>query len=119
MRVFQNANYPIMEWRRRAYIITAVLFAMTIGAMGVNLSQIGSWMNYGGDFTGGTQVQLDIVTPVTVDAIRDAARAAGHNGWEIVRFGGPSEYLVRMPGFSAELTRSSGEMVLNAMTTAF
>ena len=119
MRVFQNANYPIMEWRRRAYIITAVLFAMTLGAMIINVAQIGSWLKYGVDFTGGTQVKLEFQRPVTVEQIRQAAAAGGHDDWEITSFGSDREYLVRMQGFSGDIGNTSGERVASALSSRF
>ena len=119
MRVFQNANYPFMQWRRRAYIITALLFLGGLGAMVSNVARFGSWMNYGVDFTGGTLVQLQFTRPVQVDQIRDAARAAGHNEWEITQFGSPSEYVVRMPTFRETPTSTSQGMVMQALTPAF
>jgi preprotein translocase subunit SecF len=119
MRVFQNANYPFMQWRRRAYIITAILFLGGFAAMGMNIARTGSWMNYGVDFTGGTLVQVQFQRPVTVEKIRDAARAAGHNEWEITRFGTGNEYVVRMPSFRGEVQSTSEGRVLQALNPAF
>ncbi|HEX8361476.1 MAG TPA: protein translocase subunit SecF [Longimicrobium sp.] len=119
MRVFQNANYPFMQWRRRAYIITALLFLVGFGAMAANVARFGSWMNYGVDFTGGTLVQLRFQQPVQVDQIRGAARAAGHNEWEITQFGAANEYVVRMPTFRETATTTSQGIVTQALTPAF
>jgi len=119
MRVFQNANYPIMEWRSRAYIITALLFLMAIGAMVYNVSSIGSWLNYGIDFTGGTQVQVAFTRPVTDEQVRAAVREAGHEDWEITRFGEANQYMVRAGGFSGELASGAGEVVASTLRPAF
>jgi preprotein translocase subunit SecF len=119
MRVFQNANYPFMHWRRRAYVVTALLFLAGFAAMGMNIARSGSWVNYGVDFTGGTLVQVKFQRPVTVDQIRDAARAAGHNEWEITRFGTGNEYTVRMPSFRETQQETSQGRVLNALNPAF
>ena len=83
MRIFQHANYPFMQWRRRAYIITAVLLLVGLAGMIKNISQYGSWLNYGVDFKGGTLVQLKFNAPAQADQIRAAAEAAGHDDWEI------------------------------------
>ena len=119
MRVFQHANYPFMHWRRRAYIITALLFLAGFVAMGMNVARYGTWQNYGVDFTGGTLVQLQFQRPVTVEQIRDAARAAGHNEWEITRFGGGNEYTVRMPSFRETRQETSQGRVLGALNPRF
>ncbi|HEX8429938.1 MAG TPA: hypothetical protein VF625_01580, partial [Longimicrobium sp.] len=119
MRVFQNANYPFMQWRRRAYIITALLFVVGLGAMVANFSRYGSWLNYGVDFTGGTLVQVQFQRPVTVEKIRDAAGAAGHSEWEITQFGTGNEYTVRMASFRETQGETSQSRVLSALNPAF
>ena len=118
MRIFQNANYPFMAWRRRAYIITALLFAASLGAMLLNVQQIGSWLNYGVDFQGGTLVHLRFNQPVEVDQIRAAARSAGHEGWEISQFGGADEVVIRKE-FNEEVGRTAAQDVQQALQSRF
>ena len=118
MRIFQNANYPFMAWRRRAYIITALLFAASLGAMLLNVQQIGSWLNYGVDFQGGTLVHLRFKQPVEVDQIRAAARSAGHEGWEISQFGGADEVVIRKE-FNEEVGRTAAQDVQQALQSRF
>ncbi len=118
MRVFQNANFPIMQVRRRAYIITAALFLASLGAMLLNVQQIGSWLNYGVDFRGGTLVHLKFNQPVEIDEIRAAARGAGHTGWEISQFGGSDEVVIRKE-FAAEVGRTAAQDVQQALASRF
>ncbi|HEV3052423.1 MAG TPA: protein translocase subunit SecF [Longimicrobium sp.] len=102
MRIFQHANYPFMQWRRRAYIITGVMLLAGLTAMIMNVGRYGSWLNYGVDFRGGTLVQLDFTRAVQADELRGAAEAAGHGDWEITNFGGEDEFLIRMESFSGQ-----------------
>ncbi|HEY0021842.1 MAG TPA: protein translocase subunit SecF [Longimicrobium sp.] len=118
MRIFQNANFPIMQVRRRAYIVTAILFAASLGAMLLNVQQIGSWLNYGVDFRGGTLVHLKFNQPVEIDQIRAAARGAGHAGWEISEFGGPRDVVIRKE-FKAEVGRTAAQDVQQALASKF
>lgn len=118
MRIFQHANYPIMQVRRRAYIITAALFALSIGAMLINLSETGAWLNYGVDFRGGTLVHLKFHKPVQIDQIRAAARSAGHEGWEISQFGGADEVVIRKE-FAAAVGRTPAQDVQQALQSRF
>ena len=118
MRIFQNANFPIMQVRRRAYIITAVLFVASFGAMLLNTQQIGSWLNYGVDFRGGTLVHLKFNQPVEIDQIRAAARAAGHTGWEISQFGGSDEVVIRKE-FAADVGRTAAQDVQQTLASKF
>jgi preprotein translocase subunit SecF len=119
MRLFTNANYPIMHWRKRAYAVTALLFLATFGAMGLNVAQLGSWLNYGVDFRGGTLVHLAFTRPVEITDVRAAARAAGREDWEISRFGGNNEVVVRKETFQENLGRSPEEDVRAALRSRF
>ena len=119
MRIFQNANYPFMQWRRRAYLVTAVMLLVGFAAMVANLGRYGSWLNYGVDFRGGTLVQLDFDRPVPVEQIRAAAEASGAREWEITNFGGPDEFVIRMRSFSEELGQTGEAVVQQALASRF
>ena len=119
MRLFENAKYPFMEWRTRAYLITAALLVLGIGAMVVNAARSGSWLNYGVDFTGGTIVQVDFKRPTTVDEIRSTAARAGHDDWEIARFGGDDEFVIRMPTFGQEAGADASARVTRALGSKY
>jgi preprotein translocase subunit SecF len=118
MRLFENANYPFIQWRTRAYAITALMFALALGAMALNVARTGSWLNYGVDFRGGTLVQLDFKEPTQVEQIRAAASAAGHD-WEITRFGSGNNFLVRMEEFREAPGRSVQTQVREALSSRF
>lgn len=121
MRLFENAKYPFLQWRRRAYVLTAALFLMTIAAMAFNRANIGSWLNYGVDFTGGTLVQLSFTQPTTVEQIRTSAQQAGHEDWEIANFGTAREFVVRMPAsaFDQDANEDASTRVGNALAQTF
>ncbi|HEU0016167.1 MAG TPA: protein translocase subunit SecF [Longimicrobium sp.] len=119
LKVFPNANYPFMQWRRRAYVVTALLLGAGFAAMALNFSRHGSWLNYGVDFTGGTLVQLDFERPVEVDQIRSAARGAGRDDWEITTFGAPDQFLVRMEKVEESLGQTPGQQVQQVLGTRF
>ena len=119
MRIFQHANYPFMQWRRRAYIVTAILMIAGMAGMVKNLGQYGDWLNLGVDFKGGTMVQLQFTQPVQVEQIRAAAEAAGHDDWEITNFGSAQEFVVRMGAFSGEVGQAGGGQVAQALNSRF
>jgi preprotein translocase subunit SecF len=118
MRIFAHANYPFLEWRRRAYIITGILLVVGLGGMIRNIVADGSWMEYGVDFTGGTVVQLEFTKPVTADQIRDASGGQAR-GWEIFQYGSGNEYLIRMPTFSQQTSNDAAQIVNSTLTPAF
>jgi preprotein translocase subunit SecF len=65
-----------------------------------NIATIGSWLNYGVDFSGGTVAQVQFNQPVATDQLR----AAG-SGWEIANIGDPArnEFIIRMGSFNENL----------------
>jgi preprotein translocase subunit SecF len=119
MRIFQHANYPFMQWRRRAYIVTAVMLLVGLAAMIMNVGRYGSWLNYGVDFKGGTVVQLDFSQPVQADQLRAAAEAGGHGEWEITNFGSSREFVIRMESFSDELGQTPAQAVQQTLASRY
>ncbi|KPJ79538.1 MAG: hypothetical protein AMS19_11015 [Gemmatimonas sp. SG8_23] len=95
MKLFQNATYRFIEKRRAAYVVSGIVLALGIGAMVMNVVQLGSWQNYGVDFEGGSLVQVQFSNPVDAGAIRDALGPA--NAAEVTSFGSQDEYLIRAP----------------------
>jgi preprotein translocase subunit SecF len=118
MRLFEKANYPFIQWRTRAYVVTAIMLAIGLGAMVMNAARHGSWLNYGVDFQGGTLVQLDFRQPVPVEQIRSAAQSRGHN-WEITNFGAPDQFLVRTEQFTEQQGNSVQSQVERALAPRF
>jgi preprotein translocase subunit SecF len=116
MRLFANADFPFLEWRYKAYIVSGVLLLVGIAAMVFNTVSFGSWVRYGVDFSGGTLVHVDFAGDVPVDQIR-----AVNPAWEITRFGEPteSEYLIRVPSFENRLEADPAATVSAALGTTF
>ena len=86
MRIFANANYPFLSWRRKAYVASGVVLLLGVVAMVINVASLGSWLNYGVDFRGGTLVHVNFDQRVEADQIR-----AVNSAWQITRFGEPEE----------------------------
>jgi len=116
MRIFADANYPFLSWRRGAFIASAVMLFGGFSAMGINVATIGSWLNYGVDFAGGTVVHVDFQDQVGVEEVR-----AVNPGWQITRFGEPgeSEYVIRIPTFEDRLDVDPAADVSAALQGAF
>jgi len=119
MRFFANAAYPFLDWRRRAYVVSAVLLLLGIGAMAYNTVRTGTWLNYGIDFAGGTLVQVEFDRPMQVDEIRSAVAGEGLGTWQITRFGSESEYIVRMPTFDEDVTQDPALAVEQVFERSF
>jgi preprotein translocase subunit SecF len=116
MRIFADANYPFLSWRRRGYMVSAVLLVVGLAGMMGNVVSLGSWLNYGVDFSGGTLVHVDFVDEVQADELRTI-----NPGWQITRFGEPaeSEYVIRIPTFEEGLDADPADEVALALTGTF
>src|SRR3989442_3372043 len=89
IRLFANANYDFIKWRRWAYGLTAALIVPGFALFLVH------GLNYSIEFTGGTLIQVQTTTPVGTGKIRTALDAAGIRDAEIQQFGGANEDVVR------------------------
>ena len=110
MRVFEHANYAFIENRKKAYIFSGVLFAISVAAMIFNAATIGSWMNYGVDFTGGSLVQVRFSQSVDEAQLRNAL--GGANAPPITRFGdaAQNEFVIRAPLSESSITEVADQI---------
>ena len=95
MWLFHEAKYGFIAMRRKAYVVSGVVLTLGIGAMVANVVLIGSWQNYGVDFTGGVLVQLRFDQPTTDNQLREAL--GGADAPPITSFGSDNEYVIRAP----------------------
>src|SRR6266508_225384 len=107
IRLFANANYDFIRWRRWAYGLTAVIIIPGFALFLVR------GLNYSIEFTGGTLIQVQTPQPVGTERIRGALDAAGIRDAEIQEFGAPNEYVIR-----ARLGRADAVVEGSTETTA-
>jgi len=72
MRIFKDAKFNFLQTRKRAYWVSGTVLGLGVLAMVFNVFAIGSWLNYGVDFTGGTLVQVQVLEGTTEGDIREA-----------------------------------------------
>ena len=116
MRLFDQAKYRFIENRRRAYLISGTVMLVGIAGMIFNVFSIGSWQNYGVDFTGGSLIQVQFHQPATAGQLR--AALGGSQAPPITRFGEENEFTIRAPlgNSTVETIRASFE---GQLATAF
>jgi preprotein translocase subunit SecF len=97
MKVFEHADYQFIARRKTAYVVSAVLSVVAVLAMLFNIVTIGSWLNYGVDFTGGSLIQVRFTDSVDEGDIRGAL--GGSDAPPITRFGDAAlnEFVIRAP----------------------
>ncbi|MEC9242724.1 MAG: hypothetical protein VYA48_08710, partial [Gemmatimonadota bacterium] len=92
MRLFDQAKYSFIEKRGGAYVFSVALILLGIAAMVFNVFNIGSWQNYGVDFTGGSLIQVEFHQPAEAGALRAALEGA-----QVTSFGEENEFTIRVP----------------------
>ena len=95
MRFFSGAKFKFIEMRRGAYLVSAIVILVGIGAMVTNVFAIGAWQNYGVDFQGGSIVQVAFSQPTADAEVREAL--GGVDAPPISAFGGENEFTIRPP----------------------
>lgn len=95
MRFFKDAAFKFLQGRRKAYMVSASVLVLGIGAMLFNVVSLGSWLNYGVDFTGGTLIQVQFEDELSAGDLREAL--GGAQAPSITRFGADNEYTIRAP----------------------
>ena len=95
MWIFHGAKYKFLQMRHGAYVVSGALILAGIAAMVFNVFTLGSWQNYGVDFTGGTLVQVRFADDVTAAELRSAL--GGEQAPRITRFGEANEFVIRAP----------------------
>jgi preprotein translocase subunit SecF len=95
MRLFVDATVPFLAQRKRAYVLSSVIITAGLIAMITNVATLGSWLNYGVDFTGGTVVQVAFAQPTAPNDVRTALGGGDEQG--VTQFGEENVYLIRLP----------------------
>src|SRR3989442_2566437 len=89
IRLFANANYDFIKWRRWAYGLTAAIIIPGFALFLVH------GLNYSIEFTGGTLIQVQTKEAVGTERIRSALDAAGIRDAEIQQVCGPTQYKIQ------------------------
>src|SRR5262245_17293774 len=112
LQIFVNANYDFVGKRRWFYIFSG-------GAVMLSLLSIllHGGLNYGIDFTGGVLMQVRYDKPVTVDQVRRGLDEVKLGAAVIQQFGGPEEYLIRLPHIQ-QTPEQLGPVVQQALAKA-
>jgi preprotein translocase subunit SecF len=113
MRLFANANYDFIGFRRYAYGVTGAILVLGLISLGV------FGLNYSIEFTGGTLIQVRTQQPLDAAATRAALDHQGVRGAEIQQFGGGNEFVIRARtakvGSDADNTQETAAAVRSAL----
>lgn len=83
-----NTNIDFMAQRKWAALLSAILFVLSIFSLGCN------GLNWGLDFTGGTQIQMNFPKAADLNSIRDKLQNAGFPEAVVISYGTSKDVLV-------------------------
>lgn len=83
-----KSNVDFMGARKWTAFLSALIFLISIGALLVN------GLNWGLDFTGGTQIEVTYPHPANVDAIRNQLYAIGFKEAQVIQYGSSNDILI-------------------------
>lgn len=113
MKPLSNLQIDFMGRRNLAFIVSALMLIVSIGALAFQQ------LNLGLDFTGGTLIEVRYGAAPSLDAIRQLMEESGFRDVSVQTFGASTEVLIRLQqAFDADvgsdvvnLLRTSGESV--------
>jgi preprotein translocase subunit SecF len=85
-----NTQFDFMAQRKKAAIVSTILFVLSLVALLVN------GLNWGLDFTGGTQIQLSFATEANVNQIRSDLQQAGFKEAVVISYGTSKDVLISL-----------------------
>ena len=109
----QNTKINFMRVRKVAYTFSLVLFLISLISLGVR------GLNFGLDFTGGTQLTLTFPTPINLADVRHDLIQQGYTESSVQTFGSDRTILVTVPvKKQGDSQTVIAQKVLQAMPTA-
>lgn len=106
-----NTKIDFMAQRRWAALISIVLFLLSITSLVVN------GLNWGLDFTGGTQVQLSFPEAPDLNQIRDKLQSSGYKEATVISFGTSKDVLVSLVPKKEASVNENKDSIVNQITT--
>jgi preprotein translocase subunit SecF len=76
-----NTRINFMGQRKKAMVLSVILFALSLISLGMN------GLNWGLDFTGGTQIQLHFPNTADINHIRDSLQTGGFKNAIVISYG--------------------------------
>lgn len=100
-----NIKIDFIGRRNKFWALSTVLVLVSIGILAGNYFVRGDALNYGTDFKGGTQIQIEFAKKMSPAEVRSALHRAGYKGAEVVQMeasaAGAGLFMLRMTEVSA------------------
>ena len=89
MNLLGKIKFDFMALRKKAMILSLVLITISIGSI------VTRGLNFGLDFTGGTEVVVDFEKAVSLDEVRDALKSNNFIDASVQNFGSAKSIQIR------------------------
>lgn len=109
--VKQKTNIDFMGKRKLALGLSGLLIVMSL----IALPTMG--LNFGLDFTGGTEVEMRFAEAPEVSDVRESLAGAGMPDATVQRFGSATDILIRIPPFEGETQSDAAEQATLVLDT--
>lgn len=105
-----NTKIDFMAQRKWAAVVSTILFILSITSLIMN------GLNWGLDFTGGTQIQLHFSDAPDLNQIRDKLLGAGYSDTTVQSYGTSKDVLVSLVPKKEMNTDASKDAIVNQVT---
>ena len=85
-----NSNIDFMRWRKVSLTVSAILMVLSAAVIFVR------GLDYGLDFTGGANVEVNYEKAIDVADVRAALTAGGFDKAVVQTFGGTNDFAIRI-----------------------
>lgn len=107
----RETKFDFMGIRKWTAILSTVVMAVSLGLLYFK------GLNFGLDFTGGTQLELRYENPVNFEDVREQLDKAGLTGAKVTQYGSARDILVKISNRAGVSEQELGQLVLKALKT--
>lgn len=105
----RETKIDFMGMRKWTALLSSLVMIVSLGLLFVK------GLNFGLDFTGGTQLELRYDKPVSFEDVREQLEKAGLTGAKVTQYGSARDILVKLSNREGVSEQQLGQMVLNAL----
>lgn len=105
----RETKIDFMGMRKWTALLSSLVMIVSLGLLFVK------GLNFGLDFTGGTQLELRYDKPVSFEDVREQLDKAGLTGAKVTQYGSARDILVKISNREGVSEQQLGQMVLNAL----
>lgn len=105
----RQTKINFMGFRKYTAILSILTTLLSLGLLVVK------GLNFGLDFTGGTQLELRYADPVHFEVVRTQLEAAGFHGAKVTQYGSARDILVKTPNKEGVTEEAMGRLIVKAL----